>query len=405
MARSGWSGWTRCAKRSKRGWMPSEPKEPTKPERLSRELGFTRTPSEDDPRRDPHLLAAIEKIAPGTPLRQAVDDVIRSHEGALIVLGSPQELSFLYSGGIRLDAPFRPQLLYELAKMDGAIIVDTTVKHLAWANVQLMPDPTIPSEETGTRHRTAERVAKQTGALVVSVSQQRETVTIFVGQARYQLDPVADVLAKTNQAIGTLDTYRQRLEQVLTRLTALEFQNAVVLDDVLVTLQRAEMTSRMAERIRRDCVELGSEGRLIRLQLEELVGDVPAERDAILRDYHAAGAGAEATVALEGLRALSYQGLPEFERLAELLGFPRGVSPLDTSVQPRGYRVLSHIPRLPEAVVGRVVGDLRTLDTVVRASQRDLEGVDGVGAVRAREIRDGLRRLQEHNLAERYLQL
>src|SRR3954452_2914460 len=205
------------------------------------ELGFTRTPSEDDPRRDPKLLGAIAKVAPGTPLRQAVDDVIRSHEGALIVLGDPQELSFLYSGGIRLDAPFRPQLLYELAKMDGAIIVDTAVKRLAWANVQLMPDPTIPSEETGTRHRTAERVAKQTGALVVSVSQQRETVTIFVGPARYQLDPVPDVLAKTNQAIGTLDTYRQRLEQVLTRLTALEFQNAVVLDDVLVTLQRAEM--------------------------------------------------------------------------------------------------------------------------------------------------------------------
>ena len=188
------------------------------------DLGFTRTPSDDDPRRDPKLLAAIEKIAPGTPIRQAVDDVIRSHEGALIVVGDPQELSFLYSGGIRLDAPFRPQLLYELAKMDGAIIVDTAIKRLAWANVQLMPDPTIPSDETGTRHRTAERVAKQTGALVVSVSQQRETVTVFVGPARYQLDPVADVLAKTNQALGTLETYRQRLEQVLTRLTALEFR-------------------------------------------------------------------------------------------------------------------------------------------------------------------------------------
>jgi diadenylate cyclase len=213
------------------------------------------------------------------------------------------------------------------------------------------------------------------------------------------------VLAKTNQALGTLETYRQRLEQVLTRLTALEFQNAVVLDDVLVTLQRAEMTSRMAERIQRDCVELGSEGRLIRLQLEELVGNVPAERDAIVRDYHAAGHGAQATVALEGLRALRYQDLLEFERLTELLGYERGSSPLDTSLQPRGYRVLSHIPRIPEPVIGKVVGDLGTLDSVVRASQRDLEAVEGVGAVRAREIREGLRRLQEHNLVDRYLQL
>jgi diadenylate cyclase len=384
--------------------MPNDPKE-SKPERLSAELGFTRSPSDDDPRRDPHLLAAIETIAPGTPIRQAVDDVIRSHEGALIVIGDPVELSFLYSGGIRLDAPFRPQLLYELAKMDGAIIVDAAIKRLAWANVQLMPDSTIPSEETGTRHRTAERVAKQTGALVVSVSQQRETVTVFVGPGRYQLDPVADVLAKTNQALGTLETYRQRLEQVLTRLTALEFQNAVVLDDVLVTLQRAEMTSRMAERITRDCVELGSEGRLIRLQLEELVGNVPADRDAIVRDYHAVSADAEATFALGGLRALRYQDLLEFDRLVELLGYTRGSSPLDTSVQPRGYRVLSHIPRVPDMVVRRVVADFGSLDTVVRASQRDLEAVDGVGAVRAREIREGLRRLQEHNLVDRYLQL
>src|SRR5881227_4093412 len=159
-------------------------------------LGFTRTPSEDDPRRDPNLLRALEAIAPGTELRQAIDDIIRSHEGALIVVGDPEGLKFLYSGGIRLDQPFTPQLLYELAKMDGAIVVDKRLTKLAYANVQLMPDPTIPSAETGTRHRTAERVAKQTGVLVVSISQQRETVTIFIGPARYQLDPVADVLAK-----------------------------------------------------------------------------------------------------------------------------------------------------------------------------------------------------------------
>jgi diadenylate cyclase len=369
------------------------------------ELGFTRTPSEDDPRRDPALLAAIVKVAPGTALRQAVDDVIRSREGALIVVGDPQELSFLYSGGIRLDTPFRPQLLYELAKMDGAIIVDEPVKRLAWANVQLMPDPTIPSEETGTRHRTAERVAKQTGALVVTVSQRREVVSIFVGPLRYQLDPVADVLAKTNQALGTLDTYRQRLEQVLLRLTALEFQNAVTLDDVLVVLQRAAMTTRMSGRIQRDCVELGVEGRLIGMQLEELVGNVPADRDAIVRDYHATGGDAEVAAALEGLDAMRYRDLRESERLAELLGYDRGVDPLDRSVAPRGFRVLSHIPRLPEAVIRRVVGDLGNLDSVVRASLRDLEAVEGVGAVRAREIREGLRRLQEHNLVDRYLQL
>ena len=368
-------------------------------------LGFTRSPSEDDPRRDPRLLSSLARVAPGTELRQGIDDIIRSREGALIVFGDPEVLSFLYSGGMRLDLAFTGQQLYELAKMDGAIIVKDNLSKIAYANVQLMPDPTISSNETGTRHRTAERVAKQTGAFVVSISQQRETVTIFQGKQRYQLDPVPTVLAKTNQALATLDTYRTRLEQVLTRLTALEFQNAVVLDDVLVVLQRAELTTRMAEEIERNCVELGTEGRLIRMRLTELLGNVPGQKAAVVNDYHVAGGGPEAVLALEGLSALSYQELLEFERIAELLGYPRTVNPLDHTVSPRGYRVLSNIPRLPPGVIQRVVADLEGLEAIVRASQRDLEAVQGVGTARARDIREGLRRLQEHNLVDRYLQL
>jgi diadenylate cyclase len=213
------------------------------------------------------------------------------------------------------------------------------------------------------------------------------------------------VLAKTNQALATLETYRQRLDQVLTRLTALEFQNAVVLDDVLVVLQRAEMTTRMAAEIERDCVELGAEARLIRMQLHELVGEVPSERSAVVHDYHAEGAGPRSELALEGLHALPYRQLLESERIAELLGYPRDINPLDHSVSPRGYRILAHIPRLPEPVVKKVVADLGDLEAIVRASQRDLEAIAGVGNVRAREIREGLRRLQEHNLVDRYLQL
>jgi diadenylate cyclase len=367
-------------------------------------LGFPRSAAELDPRIDPSLLSAIARIAPGTPLRQGIDDIIRAREGALIVIGEPGELSFMFSGGIRLDQAFTPQLLYELAKMDGAIIVNGAVAKIAHANVQLMPDPTIASNETGTRHRTAERVAKQTKALVISISQQRETVTVFVGDRRYLLDPIADVLAKTNQALATLETYRQRLDQVVTRLTALEFQNAVMLDDVLVALQRAELTTRMADYIERACTELGSEGRLIRLRLEEQVSEVPAEKAAIVYDYHADGGAEDVAESLEALAQLPYQQLLEFELLA-VLGYPATTNPLDHSVAPRGFRVLTHIPRLPENVIQRVVGELGGLEGIVRASQRDLESVDGVGTVRAREIREGLRRLQEHNLVDRYLQL
>ena len=384
--------------------MQDEPREDRTAPRVPPPLGLVRQPAREDPRLDPKVLSAVGRIAPGTDLRQGIEDIIRSKEGALIVIGEPSELAFMFSGGIQLDQPFTPQLLYELAKMDGAIIVNAAVTKLARANVQLMPDPTIPSTETGTRHRTAERVAKQTDALVISISQQRETVTVFLGQSRYQLEPIADVLAKTNQALATLETYRARLEQVLTRLTALEFQNAVMLDDVLVTVQRAELTTRMAEEIERACVELGEEGRLIRMQLEELVADVPDEKGALVYDYHADGGAERTREGLEALAALPYDQLLEFELLA-VLGYPASVNPLDHSVSPRGYRVLSHIPRLPDAVVKRVVSRLDRLEGIVRASQRELEAVEGVGTVRAREIREGLRRLQEHNLVDRYLQI
>src|SRR5437868_8289285 len=233
--------------------MQNDPKEDRAGSRIPPPLGLVRQPARVDPRLDPKVLSAVGRIAPGTDLRQGFDDIIRSREGALIVIGEPSELAFLFSGGIQLEQPFSSQLLYELSKMDGAIIVNASLTKLVHANVQLMPDPTIPSSETGTRHRTAERVAKQTGALVISISQQRSTISVFTGPVRYQLEPVAEVLAKTNQALATLQTYRQRLEQVLTRLTALEFQNAVVLDDVLVVLQRAQMTTRMAAEIERDC--------------------------------------------------------------------------------------------------------------------------------------------------------
>jgi diadenylate cyclase len=357
-----------------------------------------------DPRKDKTLLSALKQVAPGTSLRSGIDDIIRAELGALIVIGDPNELAFLFSGGMRLDLPLTSQLLYELAKMDGAIIINADGQKLVYANVQLMPDASIPTFETGTRHRTAERVAKQTNALVVSISQQRETVTVFVGDLRYQLGEISDTLARTNQALGTLETYRTRLDQGLTRLTALEFQSAVVLDDVLVVLQRAEMTTRMAEEIERNCVELGEEGRLIRMQLDELMEDVPREKAAVVYDYERSGDPAASSTALERLAQVEYSRLHEFEELSHLLGY-EDTNPLDHTVQPRGYRVLSRIPRLPDSVIRHVVRDFESLDAVVRASHRDLEAVDGVGSVRAREIREGLRRLQEHNLVDRYLQL
>lgn len=334
-----------------------------------------------------------------------MDDIIKGHSGGLIVIGDQRELEFLFSGGIRLDAPFTPQFLYELAKMDGAIILDAEASRIVHANVQLMPDPTIPSAETGTRHRTAERVARQTSALVVSISQQRDTVTIYLGAQRYQLEDVAEVLAKTNQAVATLETYSQRLEQVASRLTALEFQNAVMLDDVLVVLQRAELSTRMGEEIDRRVIELGSEGRLIEMQLAELVESLPRDRAAVVRDYEVSGTPAGADGALDRLSELPHPRLLEFSSLTACLGYPVDTNPMDCSVSPRGWRALGQVPRVSHETIAAVVEAFGTLDAIARASLRELEAVPAVGSARARDIREGLRRLQEHNLVDRYLML
>jgi diadenylate cyclase len=338
-------------------------------------------------------------------MRQGINDILRGKLGALIVIGEPAELAFLFSGGIRLDQAFSPYLLYELAKMDGAIILNANATRIVYANTQLMPDPTIPSVETGTRHRTAERVAKQTGALVISISQQRDVVSVYIGNIRYQLDEISDLLAKTNQALTTLETYRMRLEQVSTRLTALEFQGAAMLDDVLVALQRAEMTTRMAHEVERNVIELGSEGRLIQIQLEELTEDVTPDEVSLVRDYEVTEVTAGYTKALGRLRGLSDHQLLEAEQLAHVLGYPRSVNPMDYPVTPRGFRVLSKIPRLPDGVIEHVIEHFAGLEAFVRAGEAELEEVEGVGAIRAREIREGLRRLQEQNLVDRYLNL
>jgi diadenylate cyclase len=356
-------------------------------------------------RRDPKLLSALGRIAPGTDLRAAIDDIIKGHLGALIVLGDPRELQFLISGGVRLDAPFTPQFVYELAKMDGALILDDAGGRISYANVQLMPDPTIPSAETGTRHRTAERVARQTTALVLSISQQRDTVTLYMGDVRYQLEKVPDVLAKANQAVATLETYRTRLDQVASRLTALEFQNAVMLDDVLVVLQRAELATRMGQEIESDVIELGADGRLIAMQLAELMDAVPRDRAAVVRDYEVTGTVEGQRHALATLAALPHQRLLQFDELAVVLGYPERTNPLDLAVAPRGWRALQGIPRLPSSALEGMVDAFPSLDAMVRASLRELESVDGIGPGRAKEIREGLRRLQEHNLVDRYLTL
>ncbi|MCL2768962.1 MAG: DNA integrity scanning diadenylate cyclase DisA [Solirubrobacterales bacterium] len=360
--------------------------------------------SDADVRPEPGLVKALEMVAPGTALREGLESILHARSGGLIVIGEPTELSFLFSGGIKLDIDHSPALLYQVAKMDGAIILNANATKIAMANVQLMPDPTILSHETGTRHRTAERVSKQTDALVIAISQRRQVVSLYVDAVRYILEDIPVVLAKANQALATLEKYRTRLDQVATRLTALEFEGGTTLHDVLTVLQRSELVTRMAVEIERYIVELGSEGRLIEMQLEETMVGTAAEKAALVHDYIAELSDGGFASALEEMGRLAHQDLLDFGRLAELLGYDRKLNTLDYPVSPRGYRILGRIPRLPRLVVAQIVREFGGLDELLAATDAELEMVEGVGEIRAKEIREGLRRLQEINLVDRYLQ-
>jgi diadenylate cyclase len=366
------------------------------------------SPSDDShelaARQDPRLLQALDIIAPGTALREGIDNIVHSRTGGLIVIGETEDISFLFSGGLALDVDYTPALLYQIAKMDGAIILDREGKKIGWANVQLMPDPTILSTETGTRHRTAERVSKQTPALVVAISQRRDVVSLYLEGMKYILQDIPAVLAKANQGLATLDKYRARLDQVSSRLTSLEFEGGGVLYDVLSVLQRAELVTRMAVEVERYIIELGSEGRLIEMQLEETMVGVAADKLALIRDYAVEDTEAALAEAQETISQLSHQDLLDFGRLAELLGYDRKMNTLDYPVAPRGYRVLERIPRLPKLVAQRIIHEFGGLEEILAASDADLEAVKDVGATRAKDIREGLRRLQEVDPVDRYLQ-
>jgi diadenylate cyclase len=356
-------------------------------------------------RQEPRLVKALEMVAPGTALREGLDNIVHAKTGGLVVVGDPEELSFLFSGGIRLDIDYSPAFLYQLAKMDGAIILNESSTKIVWANVQLTPDPTILSSETGTRHRTAERVSKQADALVIAISQRRDVVSLYVDGAKYILEDIPVVLAKANQALATLDKYRSRLDQVSTRLTALEFEGGATLHDVLTVLQRGELVTRMGAEVERYIVELGMEGRLIEMQLDEVMVGVTGDKTALVRDYLADADTDEVfSSVLDGLARLPHQDMLDFGRLAELLSYDRKLNTLDYPVSPRGFRILGRIPRLPKLVVQRIVGEFGGLEELLAATDAELEGIDGVGEIRAKDIREGLRRLQEINLVDRYLQ-
>jgi diadenylate cyclase len=348
------------------------------------------------------MLAALRLVAPGRPLREGLDRILQAKMGALIVVGDGPDVLSVCSGGFLLDAEFTPQRLSELAKMDGAIILAADCSRVARANVHLVPDPNIPTFETWTRHRSAERVARQIDVPVITVSEDMSVVAIHRRGQKHTLEPVARVLARADQALQILERYKARLDAVSGSLSALEVEDLVTVRDVATVMQRAEMVRRIADEIEGYIVELGSDGRLVLLQLEELMGGVGDDRRLVAKDYFSESADWELQDVMERLADLDTEQLVDLREVASVLHLSAEAD-LDTPVQPRGFRLLHKVPRLPEIVADHVVDRFSSLQKIMRAGVSDLVEVEGVGEARARAIKEGLSRLAETSILERYV--
>ncbi|GIU88941.1 MAG: DNA integrity scanning protein DisA [Acidimicrobiia bacterium] len=347
------------------------------------------------------LYAALRLVAPGTPLREGIDRILQAKMGALIVVGDGPEVLNICSGGFLFDAEFTPQRLSELAKMDGAIILASDGSRVARANVHLVPDPDIPTTETGTRHRTAERVARQIAVPVITVSEEMGVVSIHYRGFKKTLEPIPRVLDRADQALQILGRYKARLDGVSGALSALEVEDLVTVRDVATVLQRAEMVRRIAHEIEGYVVELGTDGRLVELQLEELTGGVEEDRRLVCKDYFVESSDWVLEQVTNRLAELDDDDLLDLRQVAGLLHLPSEMD-LDSPLQPRGYRLLGKIPRLPETVAEKVVERFGQLPKIMRASISDLVEVEGVGEARARAIKDGLSRVAETSILDRY---
>jgi diadenylate cyclase len=351
----------------------------------------------------PDLRTVLAAVAPGTSLREGLERILRGRTGALIVLGQDKVVEALSTGGFALDVPFTATGLRELAKMDGAIIPDSGAQRILQAAVHLMPDPSIPTDESGTRHRTADRVARQTGLPVISVSASMHIIALYLDGTRHVLEDAGAIIGRANQAIATLERYRSRLDEVSDALSALEIEDLVTVRDVAAVAQRLEMVSRIAAEIDQYVLELGTDGRLLALQLEELISGVDAERELVIRDYMPSGRrGRAVSTVLQDLAEIDSTELVDLTSVATALRIGAGDS-LDHPLAPRGYRLLARVPRLPQTVIDRLIDHFGTLQKLLAASIDDLQTVEGVGDLRARGVRDGLSRLAESSILERYV--
>ena len=346
------------------------------------------------------LRDALMMVSPGTELREAIAAIIQSRNGALICIGDPRRLAETSEGGVEIDAELKPQLLYELAKMDGAIILSQDASRIMYANRFIKTDTSIPTDETGTRHRAAERLAKQTGCIVVAVSERRSTVTLYAHDAKQILDSISTLLNKSMQALNTLEKYVRALDQATTDLSTREFEDVVTIFDVCKTVQRCEMGTRIAREIEPYVVELGIEGRLVDMQLQELL--IPFEEaQLVVKDYYREKSGIKYEQALERVAEITADEMLELANISNALGYGGNLKSIDTYLSPRGYRILTQTRRLTPQIIENLVLKFGSLQQIMRAPKEELCTVDGIGEVLAERIRLSLNSLRNQLAMDR----
>ncbi|MCI8470830.1 MAG: DNA integrity scanning protein DisA [Clostridia bacterium] len=347
--------------------------------------------------KEDNITEILKLIAPGTPIRDGLENILRAKTGALLLItDNSQILKEIVDGGFTINEDYTSAKLYELAKMDGAIVLSGDLKKILYANAQLIPVREIMTQETGTRHRTAERAAKQTGELVISISQRRSIITVFKGNDRYVLEDTDVVLNKANQAIQTLEKYKKVFDNKLNLLNEYEFNDIVTLENVLVAIQRAEMVMRIVEEIQRQIYELGSDGRLVEMQLEELIGGLEKEELLIIKDYMVATKKRQTPEKiLEELEVLGYEELSNENTIAKLLGYENFDNYDEVGVYTKGYRILNKIPRMPSNIVENLIDSFKSFQHILAADIESLDDVEGIGEVRARSIKQSLKRMQD----------
>ncbi|MCK4665814.1 DNA integrity scanning diadenylate cyclase DisA [Candidatus Dependentiae bacterium] len=347
--------------------------------------------------RNKKFLGAMEKLAPGTNLREGIDYIVQAGTGGLIILGYPDNQKNLFEIGFKIESDFISFKLYELAKMDGGIVINKDATKILYGNTHFHPSIAIPSQETGTRHRVAERMAKQTGELVIAISQKRHLVTIYLDNIRYTLKDLPELLSEAQQAMQTYENYKKKLHEKLYELSVMEFKDMTTFQDVTTTIARYMRLKLVEKEVERYILELGIEGRLLRMRLREQVSET-IESSFLAMDFCAANKLSKLNKIEEALDFLAYSGQLNNVSIAEALGFEITLKQLEDPISSRAYRIMSKIQKLSPQIIDNIVKTFSSLPKLLSASIDELTKIEGIGDVRATMIKEGLQKLKNQYL-------